>query len=107
MSTGEDLKFLSEKLEAVMRRLDFIEAILTEQKNYPELAAIMGDLKLSATLYNEPLKLIQRLILARRYEERTSEPRDETSRFILNALAVKGPLNISALTGERKPSHCT
>jgi hypothetical protein len=50
MDEGGDLRKLSEQLEAVMRRLDLIEAVLTEQKNYPELAAIMGDLKMSTAL---------------------------------------------------------
>lgn len=100
MDEGGDLKRLSEQLEAVMRRLDLIEAVLTEQKNYPELAAIMGDLKMSAALYNEPLKLIQRLITARRVLQRSPEPRDEVSRLILNTLAVKGAMNVSQISRE-------
>jgi hypothetical protein len=100
MDEGGDLNRLSEQLEAMMRRLDLIEAILTEQKNYPELAAIMGDLKMSAALYNEPLKLIQRLIITRRILQRSPEPRDEVSRLILNTLAVKGIMNVSQLSRE-------
>jgi Fic family protein len=100
MDEGGNLKKLSEQLEAVMHRLDLIEAVLTEQKTYPELAAIMGDLKMSAALYNEPLKLIQRLITARRLLQRSPEPRDEVSRLVLNALAVKGVLNVSELARE-------
>ncbi len=100
MDESGDLKKLSEQLEAVMHRLDLIEAILTEQKNYPELAAIMGDLKMSTALYNEPLKLIQRLITTRRILQRSSEPRDEVSRIILNTLAVKGTMNVSQLSRE-------
>jgi hypothetical protein len=100
MDEGGDLRRLSEQLEAVMRRLDLIEAVLTEQKNYPELAAIMGDLKMSTALYNEPLKLIQRLITTRRILQRSTEPRDEVSRLILNTLAVKGTMNVSQLSRE-------
>ena len=58
---GDDLKALNEKLERVMNRLDYMEAILTESRKYPELARLMGDLKVGAALYGEPLKLIQRL----------------------------------------------
>ncbi|HIH89208.1 TPA: hypothetical protein HA344_08385 [Candidatus Bathyarchaeota archaeon] len=100
MGDDGDLDKLSEQLDAVMRRLDLIEAVLTEQKQYPELAALMGDLKMSAALYNEPLKLIQRLITARRVIQRSEEPRDEVSRIILNSLAVKGAMNVSALSRE-------
>ena len=98
--TGDDLKALNEKLERMMQRLDYLEAILTESRQYPEIARLMGDLKVGAALYGEPLKLIQRLIGIRRYLDRTPESRDEVSRIILNALALKGPMNISGLTRE-------
>ena len=100
MSGVDELRELNDKLEAVMHRLDYLEAILTESRNYPELAGILRDLKVGAGLYGEPLKLIQRLIGLRRLMERDSELRDETSRAVLNALAIKGPMNISALTRE-------
>lgn len=96
----EDLKSLNEKLEAMMQRLDYLEAILTESRQYPEIARLMGDLRVGAALYGEPLKLIQRLLGVRRYLEKTPESRDEISRIILNALALKGPMNISQMTRE-------
>ena len=96
----DDLKSLNEKMERMMSRLDYLEAILTESRKYPEIARLMGDLKVGAALYGEPLKLIQRLIGVRRHLERTPESRDEVSRIILNALALRGPMNISGLTRE-------
>ena len=96
----EDLKALNEKLGQMIRRLDYLEAILTESRRYPELARLMGDLRVGAALYGEPLKLIQRLLGVRRYLDRSPESRDEVSRIILNALALKGPMNISQLTRE-------
>lgn len=96
----DDLKSLNEKMERMMRRLDYFEAILTESRQYPELAQLMGDLKVGAALYGEPLKLIQRLLGVRRYLERTPDSRDEVSRIILNSLALKGPMNISQMTRE-------
>ncbi|UCD45740.1 MAG: hypothetical protein JSV27_04445 [Candidatus Bathyarchaeota archaeon] len=97
---GDDLKALNEKLEMMMKRLDYLEAILTESRKYPELAQLMGDLRVGTALYGEPLKLIQRLLGVRRYLEKAPESRDEVSRIILNALAIKGPMNISQLTRE-------
>jgi len=96
----DNLKALNEKLERVMRRLDYMEAILTESRKYPELAQLMGDLRVGAALYGEPLRLIQRLLGVRRYLERAPESRDEVSRVVLNALALKGPMNIFQLTRE-------
>ena len=98
--TGDDLKALNEKLERMIRHLDYLEAILTESRQYPEIAQLMGDLKVGAALYGEPLKLIQRLLGVRRHLERNPESRDEISRIILNALALKGPMNISKMTRE-------
>jgi len=95
-----DLKSVNDKLEAVMQRLDYMEAMLTESREYPELARIMGDLRMGTALYNQPLKLIQRLVTVRRHLNRSEEHRDEISRIILNVLAVKGPQNISSLTRE-------
>jgi len=97
---GEDLKSLNEKMERMMRRLDYLEAILTESRQYPELAQLMGDLKVGAALYGEPLKLIQRLLGVRRYLEKTPDSRDDVSRIILNSLALRGPMNISQMTRE-------
>ncbi len=99
-SIERDLRELNEKLERVMSRLDYLEAILTESRRYPELARLMGDLKVGAALYGEPLKLIQRLLTVRRHLERSAASRDDVSRIILNALALKGPMNISQLTRE-------
>ena len=96
----DDLREFNRKLEAMMRRLDHLEAILTESRQYPEMAQLMGDLRVGTSLYSEPLKLIQRLISVRRYLGRDEEHRDEVSRIILNVLALKGPQNVSQLTRE-------
>ena len=98
--SDEDLKSLNEKMERMMARLDYLEAILTESRQYPELAQLMGDLKVGAALYGEPLKLIQRLLGVRRYLEKTPDSRDDVSRIVLNSLALKGPMNISEMTRE-------
>ncbi len=96
----DDLKELNRKLEAMMKRLDYLEAVLTESRQYPEMAQLMGDLRVGASLYSEPLKLIQRLISVRRHLGRDEEHRDEVSRIIMSSLALKGPMNVSQLTRE-------
>jgi len=95
-----DLRALSEKLEEVMRRLDYIEAMITETRKYPEVASLMRDLRIGAQLYDEPLKMIQRMIEVKRFLDRNEESRDEITREILNSLALRGPMNISELTRE-------
>ena len=95
-----DLRALSEKLEEVMRRLDYIEAMITETRKYPEVASLMRDLRIGAQLYDEPLKMIQRMIEVKRFLDRNEESRDEITREILNSLALRGPMNISEMTRE-------
>jgi DNA-binding HxlR family transcriptional regulator len=44
--------------------------------------------------------MIQRLLGVRRHLEKNPESRDEVSRTILNALALKRPMNVSQMTRE-------
>ncbi len=95
-----DIGDLNEKLSEVIRRLNELEAIMTETRRYPEIASLMRDLKIGARLYDEPLKMIQRLVEVRRFVESDEEGRDEITREILNSLALKGSMNISEITRE-------
>ena len=96
----DELRELNEKLELMMKRLDYMEALMTQSQEYPELSRVLSGLKVGTSLYSEPLKLIQRLISVQRRLKRSEEPRDEISRIILNVLAIKGPQNVSSLTRE-------
>jgi hypothetical protein len=99
-SLEDELKEFNEKLELMIKRLDYLEAIITKNQEYPELSQIMSGLRVGTSLYSEPLKLIQRLLTVQRRLKRRHEPRDEISRIILNVLAIKGPQNVSGLTRE-------
>ncbi len=99
LPTVDSLESLNEKLDWVIRRLDYLEAVLTESQKYPEVVGFLRSLKIWTALYGEPLKTLDRLISARRFVESTSR-QDEISGIILNAIALKGPRNISQLTRE-------
>lgn len=96
----EELKELNKKLEFMMKRLDYMEELMTQNREYAETSRIIGGLKLGTSLYTEPLKLIQRLVSVQRKLKRSEEPRDEISRIILNILAINGPQNVSSLSRE-------
>jgi hypothetical protein len=93
------LKSLNEKLDWIINRLNYLEAVLTESQQYPEVVDFLQNLKLGTALYGEPLKTLNRIVEARKFIERSSE-KDEINKIMLNYIAVKGPKNISELTRE-------
>lgn len=93
------LKSLNEKLDWIISRLNYLEAVLTESQQYPEVVEFLQSLKLGTALYGEPLKTLDRIVSARHLIEFTSQ-KDEIGKIILNYIAVKGPKNISELTRE-------
>jgi hypothetical protein len=95
------LKALNEKLDWIINRLNYLEAVLTESQQYPEVVSFLQSLKLGTALYGEPLKTLNRIVSASHLIKSTSQ-RDEINKIILNYIAVKGPKNISELTREIK-----
>jgi chromosome segregation and condensation protein ScpB len=94
-STAEDL---SKKLDQIINRLDFLEKLILEKPEYAGLAATLQLTKLGIGMYGEPLKIASRMKSAEKYLHQKTIAQNEISRCIVQALAVKGALNISAIT---------
>ncbi|MGD9130472.1 MAG: hypothetical protein PVH73_02725 [Candidatus Bathyarchaeota archaeon] len=95
------LKSLNKKLDWIIDRLNYLETVLAESQQYPEVVDFLQNIKIGTAMYGEPLKTLNRIVSARKLIESISI-KDEINKIILNYIALKGPKNISEITREIK-----
>jgi hypothetical protein len=89
---------LSRKLDQILNRLSLLEELMTEKPEYEALTSALRLTRVGVGMYGEPLKLVARFKEAQRFLQQKDIAQDDISRCIIQALAVKSALNISAIT---------
>jgi len=97
-NAGNSIEELSRKLDQVLNRLSLLEELIKEKPEFEGLTSALRLTRVGVGMYGEPLKIAARLKDAQAFLQQKAIAQDEISRCVIQALAVKGALNISAIT---------
>lgn len=93
-----NIEELSRKLDQILNRLSVLEELITEKPEFEGLTTALKLTRVGIGMYGEPLKIAARLKNAQEFLQQKIIAQDEIARCVIQALAVKGALNISAIT---------
>jgi len=93
------LKNLNEKMDSIITRLDYLEQVIARYPDLASLSEVVFWFKTGLKMYDEPLKVLNRLLSLSGMAE---EKMDDISRTIMQSLALRGSMNTSQIAREVK-----
>jgi len=96
--SANNIEELSRKLDQILNRLSVLEELIIEKPEFEGLSAALKLTRVGIGIYGEPLKIAARLKNAQELLQQKIIAQDEIARCVIQSLAVKGALNISAIT---------
>jgi len=91
---------LSKKMDQILERLSLLENMVAGSPEGGAIAATLRLMRAGVGAYGEPLKIAARLKSAEGVLKDAAVSKDDISRCIVQSLALRESLNISALTRE-------
>jgi len=81
-SGNNSLEELSHELDQILKRLDFLEGLITEKPEFEALTAALRLTRVGVGMYGEPLKIAARLKDAQAFLQQKAIAQDDISRSL-------------------------
>ena len=87
-------------MDRILERLSFLEQVVAGNPEGDAIASTLKLMRAGVGTYGEPLHIAARLKVAEKFLKNENVSKDDISRCIIQSLALRDSMNISAITRE-------